>query len=103
LIVRVSPTNYGFGLRIVLNEKLGESQGLKEPEGKFLVEQLPFPQTNCNTFIHPLELAATTMSDFALQQTLETNCILSSSDSFPETGSMEPNLWEVIGIGRDLW
>lgn len=98
-----SATNYGFGLRIVLYGKLGDSQALKKPDCKFLVEHLPFPQTNCNTFIHPLELAATTMSDFPLQQTLETNCILSSSDSFPEIGSMEPNLWEVIGIGRDLW
>ena len=46
----------------------------------------------CNAFIHPLELAATTMSDFPLQQTLETNCPLSQSVSLPEIGSIEPNL-----------
>jgi len=42
------------------------------------------------------------MSDFPLQHTLETNCPLSSSVSLPEMGSMDPNLWEVIGMGSDL-
>lgn len=58
--------------------------------------------TNCNSLMLPLEFAATTIFDFPLQHTLETNCPLSSTVSCPEIGSMEPNLCEVIGIGRDL-
>lgn len=46
----------------------------------------------CNIFILPLELAATTMLDFLLQQTLETNCPLLSLTSYPEMGSMLPNV-----------
>eukprot|EP00268_Persea_americana_P032292 TRINITY_DN3168_c0_g2_i2.p1 TRINITY_DN3168_c0_g2~~TRINITY_DN3168_c0_g2_i2.p1 ORF type:complete len:105 (-),score=14.74 TRINITY_DN3168_c0_g2_i2:419-733(-) len=57
--------------------------------------------TICKSFIQPLEFAATTILDFPLQKTLETKCPLSSTVSWPETGSKEPNLWEVIGIGRD--
>jgi hypothetical protein len=66
----------------------------KSQECSFLIDPrwLPLRQTICNTFKHPLELAATTMSDFPLQQTLETNSPLSSSVSFPEIGSIEPNL-----------
>lgn len=60
-----------------------------------------FFYTNSNNFIQPLEFAAMTMFDFRLQQTLETNFSLSSSVSLPEMGLMEPNLKEVIGIGRD--
>lgn len=77
----------------------------KSEVGSFLneLEGLPFLQVICNTFIHPLELAAIIMSDFPLQQTLETNSPSSSSVSFPEIGSIEPNAWEVIGMGRDLW
>ncbi|KAJ6723054.1 hypothetical protein OIU74_007607 [Salix koriyanagi] len=50
------------------------------------------PQTICNTFIFPLELAATTIFDFRRQHTLETNCPILSAISFPETGSTHPNL-----------
>lgn len=57
--------------------------------------------TICKSFIQPLEFAATTILDFPLQKTLETKCPLSSTVSWPGTGSKEPNLWEVIGIGRD--
>lgn len=54
------------------------------------------------SFKQPVEFAATTMFDFPLQQTLETNCPLSSLTSSPVMGSMEPNLWEVMGMGKDL-
>jgi hypothetical protein len=58
-------------------------------------------QTNCRTLIDPFELAETTIFDLFLQQTLETNRLLSSSISLPDIGSIEPNLYEVIGMGRD--
>lgn len=50
----------------------------------------------------PLELAETTMFDLPLQQTLETNSELSELVSRPVIGSIDPNLWEVIGMGNDL-
>lgn len=51
----------------------------------------------------PTEFAATNVCDFPLQQTLETNCPPSSSTSRPVMGSVQPNLWVAISIGRDLW
>lgn len=53
--------------------------------------------TICNNFILPLELVAATMFAFCLQQTLETNCPLSSPISYLKIGSMDPNLWELVG------
>lgn len=49
-------------------------------------------QTSSSTLMLPLELAATTIFDLPLQQTLDTNCWLSSFVSCPVIGSMEPNL-----------
>lgn len=59
-------------------------------------------QTICSSFMFPPEFAATTIFDFLLQQTLETNCPLSSLVSCPVIGSVKPKLWEVIGMGRVL-
>jgi hypothetical protein len=57
-----------------------------------------------SSFIIPTELAATSMLDFFLQQTLETNCpLLSKLFEWPEMGLFDSNLWEAIGTGRDLW
>ena len=59
-------------------------------------------QTSFSSVMFPVEFAATSIFDFFLQQTLDTNCPLSSKHSFPEMGSTDPNLYEVIGIGKDL-
>jgi hypothetical protein len=58
-------------------------------------------QTNANSLMLPVELAASSVRCFWLQHTLETNWEPSTASvSSPVMGSALPNAWLMTGIGR---